>query len=192
MLEKSLNRIKLPKQFIDLVLNVQLNRYNKVIVNKEFTEEYHVEDGIDQGEVWSPLLWRIFYDTLLSRLEEIKEEVGYTIETYKILDINKKKEERFKTIHNVSAFMDDTTLIGKNKESLEKMIEICHEFFDINDIKANVKKYELIKINSKQDDDLIIENEKITKVNSDEGNRFLGIWFRYDNRRKIYKKKLKT
>jgi hypothetical protein len=32
------------------------------------TEEYYVQDSIDQGEVWSPLLWRIFYDALLMRL----------------------------------------------------------------------------------------------------------------------------
>ncbi|RGB32561.1 hypothetical protein C1646_762717 [Rhizophagus diaphanus] len=30
-------------------------KLNKVIVNNEMTEEYYVQDGIDQGEIWSPL-----------------------------------------------------------------------------------------------------------------------------------------
>lgn len=29
-------------------------------------------------------------------------------------------------------------------------------------------------------------------MNHEEGNRYLGIWFRYDNRRKNFKKKIKT
>ncbi|GET57596.1 hypothetical protein GLOIN_2v1790647 [Rhizophagus irregularis DAOM 181602=DAOM 197198] len=65
------------------------------------------------------------------------------------------------------AFMDDTTLISKNKIQLTKMIEICHQFFKINDIKANISKYELIKINDKEKEDLIIEGEKISKVNNE-------------------------
>ncbi|GES80037.1 hypothetical protein GLOIN_2v1817843 [Rhizophagus clarus] len=160
-------------------MDINLNRYNKVIVNKGFTDEYHVEDGIDQGEVWSPLLWRIFYDTLLTRLEKIKEEVGYTMEATRMIDIKNNQVGKLKMTFNVSAFIDDTTLISKNKSSLEK-------------IKANIGKYELIKINNEQEEDLKIKNEIIKKVNNEEGNRFPGIWFRYDNRRKTYKKKIKN
>ncbi|GBC08297.1 hypothetical protein RclHR1_00800024 [Rhizophagus clarus] len=175
-LEKNLKRIKLPESFIKLIMDINLNRYNKVIVNKGFTDEYHVEDGIDQGEVWSPLLWRIFYDTLLTRLEKIKEEVGYTMEATRMIDIKNNQVGKLKMTFNVSAFIDDTTLISKNKSSLEK-------------IKG---KYELIKINNEQEEDLKIKNEIIKKVNNEEGNRFPGIWFRYDNRRKTYKKKIKN
>ncbi|PKK71917.1 hypothetical protein RhiirC2_777811 [Rhizophagus irregularis] len=49
---------------------------------------------------------------------------------------------------NTIAFMDDTTLISRDKISLEKMIKICHEFFTINDIQVDIKKNEFIKINS--------------------------------------------
>src|SRR5256886_9661630 len=191
MLEKCLNRIKLPKNFIELVMEISLNRFNKVIVGKEMTEEYYVQDGIDQGEVWSPILWRIFYDPLLTQLKTIKKEAGYTIEIDRIIDINKKTTENMRKMVNVTAFMDDTTLIAKDKNNLEKMIKICHEFFDINDIQANVKKYELIKIN-KPDEDLIINENKITNVNNAEGNRYLGFYFRKDNKRGIYIKVIKS
>ncbi|GES87658.1 hypothetical protein GLOIN_2v1824527 [Rhizophagus clarus] len=176
MLEKSLKRIKVPEPLINIIMDINLNRTNKVIVNGEFTKEYEVEDGVDQGEVWSPLLWRIFYDALLTRLAKIKKETGYTMETTKYIDINKNISNKIEITYNASAFMDDTTLIGGNKNKLMKMIEICHEFFEINDIKANIKKYELIRINGSEDNEnneLIINNEKIEKVNNPEGNRFL-------------------
>ncbi|GES83915.1 Down syndrome cell adhesion molecule-like protein Dscam2 [Rhizophagus clarus] len=126
MLEKSLKRIKIPESLIEIIMDINLNRTNKVIVNSEFTKEYKVEDGVDQ-------------------------EITY----------------------NALAFMDDTMLIGGNKHKLLQIIEICHEFFEINDIKANIKKYELIRINSSKEsenNDLIINNEKIEKVNNPEGN----------------------
>ncbi|GET00318.1 hypothetical protein GLOIN_2v1824527 [Rhizophagus clarus] len=192
MLERSLKRIKLPSKLINLIMDIRLHRRNRVIVNNETTDEYKVEDGIDQGKTWSPLLWRIFYDGLLTRLNEIKEDTGYKMKVDKIQDTETYEIEKLESIYNVSAFMDDTTLISSNKLKLEDMIEICHEFFEINDIKANVGKYELIKINNKENEDLFIKGEKITKVNHEEGNRILGIWYRHDNKRKNFKKKIKN
>ncbi|EXX74870.1 hypothetical protein GLOIN_2v1824527 [Rhizophagus irregularis DAOM 181602=DAOM 197198] len=189
MLKMSLERIKLPNSFINLVMDISLNRSNKILVNNELTDSYHVEDGIDQGEVWSPILWRIFYDTLLSRLNEIKEEAGYNFHEERIINRENDEKEILDISINVTAFMDDTTLISSNKRQLERMINICHEFFKINDIKANVSKYEIIKINNKTED-LIIEGNKIEKVNNENGNRYLGIFFRHDNKRDIYKKKI--
>ncbi|PKB96285.1 hypothetical protein RhiirA5_435086 [Rhizophagus irregularis] len=145
-------------------MDISLNRFNKILVNNELTDSYHIEDGIDQGEVWSPILWRIFYDALLSRLNEIKEETGYILHEERIINRDNNEKEILDISINATAFMDDTTLISSNKRQLERMINICHEFFKINDIKANVSKYELIKINNKTED-LIIEGNKIEKVN---------------------------
>lgn len=118
-------------------MDVSLNRFNKVIVNNSTTDEYFVQDGIDQGEIQFPILWRIFYDTLLTRLEEIKEEVGYNkVEATKIIDIVKGMSEKRSITFNVSAFIDDKTLIGKNRKSMDRMVKICHKFFKINDIKT--------------------------------------------------------
>jgi hypothetical protein len=56
MFKKCMEKIKLLKNFINLVMDVNQNRYNKVLVNKDLTEEYYIEDGIDQSEVWSLIL----------------------------------------------------------------------------------------------------------------------------------------
>lgn len=74
MLEKNLERLKLPTKLINIVMDIINNRFNRVIVNKEVTDEYYVRDGLDQGEIWSPILWRIFYDVSLTRLELVRNE----------------------------------------------------------------------------------------------------------------------
>ncbi|PKY27571.1 hypothetical protein RhiirB3_443343 [Rhizophagus irregularis] len=70
-------------------------------------EKYYVQDRIDQGEVWSPILWRSFYDALLARLEEVKEEVSYEIKEEKDLDFNEETKENLSISFNVIAFMDN-------------------------------------------------------------------------------------
>ncbi|GET54112.1 hypothetical protein GLOIN_2v1817843 [Rhizophagus irregularis DAOM 181602=DAOM 197198] len=124
------------------------------------------------------------------RLNELKEEIGYNFYKEKLINRENGKTKVLEILINATAFMDDTTLISKNRKQLIEMIDICHQFFRINDIKANILKYKLIKINNKEKKELIIENEKITRVNSNDSNRYLGIYFKHDNKRKIYKEKI--
>ncbi|PKK61915.1 hypothetical protein RhiirC2_791133 [Rhizophagus irregularis] len=116
---KKSKRINLSDNFINLVMNVNLNRFNRVLINNDMIEEYYVQDGIDQGET------------------------GYKIEVEKIIDRSKNEEEKLEIMINATAFMNDTMLIENDKESIDKMIKIWHQFFEINDITANVSKYEL-------------------------------------------------
>ncbi|PKC66524.1 hypothetical protein RhiirA1_459609 [Rhizophagus irregularis] len=70
-------------------------------------EKYYVQDRIDRGEVWSPILWRSFYDALLAWLEEVKEEVSYEIKEERDLDFNEETKENLSISFNVTAFMDN-------------------------------------------------------------------------------------
>ncbi|CAB5353542.1 unnamed protein product [Rhizophagus irregularis] len=148
-LKKAMERIKLPEQWINLVLDISHNRFNKVIVNNDLTEEYKVEDGIDQGEVWSPLLWRIFYDPLLCKLDDKRDDYGYNIGVEFKENITDDKMTKHNLKINTIAFMDDTTLISKSYDQVSEMLKICHSFYKLNDIKANPNKYEIIRINDK-------------------------------------------
>jgi hypothetical protein len=85
---KALERLRIPETFINLVENIFYNRMNKVIVNDHYTDFYEVGDGLDQGEVWSLILWRIFFDPLLSRLKEFEDDTAYNMEAYDIININ--------------------------------------------------------------------------------------------------------
>ena len=84
-LKKTLKRIKIPEQITKILLSILNNRTNTVITCHGNTEEYKVEDGIDQGDTISPILWRIFYNPLLSRIQKI--HTGYTITIKKYPDI---------------------------------------------------------------------------------------------------------
>src|SRR2546429_2000223 len=75
-LRHALYRIKLPQTAIDFIVNLFQNRKLKVITEFDLSEEIVVQDGIDQGDVISPLIWRIFYDPLLCRIHN-HPQLGY-------------------------------------------------------------------------------------------------------------------
>src|SRR5260364_312413 len=72
MLEKALQRIKILQILIKFIINLYKNRRMRVIMSHGLTKEFTAEDGIDQGEVISPLVWQIFYDPLLERVQRDK------------------------------------------------------------------------------------------------------------------------
>ena len=68
----AMRRIKLPDKFISIIENSLKNRFNRVITDVGLTQEYRMENGIDQGEIMSPLLWIIYYDPLFTKIKKIK------------------------------------------------------------------------------------------------------------------------
>jgi exonuclease III/ribonuclease HI len=182
MLEKAMERLKLPQSFISLITNIFTNRKNQIFTEVGITQPYDVLVGIDQGEVLSPLLWCIYYDPLLCEINE--REIGYNLmHTYKtnVLLSNKDKQVE-ENISNV-AFMDDTTWITEDKEDLEKILEIADDFYNLNNIKVNKDKSELLyhQSNDRNEDELVIlqfgqDNIEIKSAKYKESIRFLGVW----------------
>src|SRR5690348_12311070 len=70
MLKLALERIKLPQAASKFILQLYYRREIEVITNVGNTKAFVAKDGIDQGEVISPLVWRIFYDPLLVAIQE--------------------------------------------------------------------------------------------------------------------------
>ena len=48
-----MSRIKISQKFINIIRNSLINHKNRIITD---LEEYHMNNGIDQGEIISPLL----------------------------------------------------------------------------------------------------------------------------------------
>lgn len=69
-------------------------------------------------------------------------------------------------MYNAIAFMEDTTLIAKDENLIKYLLDICHSFYKMCDIKANVKKYELIRINNPDGDHKYFKfyENRITKI----------------------------
>src|SRR2546423_10435348 len=70
MLYKVLKRLKIPQSFCNIIQNLFTNRKNRIFTAVGLTDEYDVLIGIDQGEVISPLLWCIYYDPLLTKVQQ--------------------------------------------------------------------------------------------------------------------------
>ena len=78
MLELTLKRIKIPANIRNFILDLYKDRKIEVVTAFGNSKEFTAEDRIDQGEVISPLVWRIFYDPLIRMIQE-QEPLGYSI-----------------------------------------------------------------------------------------------------------------
>src|SRR6266511_908311 len=130
MLQHALKRLKLPPLFIRFITNLFLSRKNRVFTEHGLTDKYDLLVGIDQGEVICPLLWCIYYDPLLSYIQQ--SGLGYTQSftwSKHITDYNVDNSiSKQVTIPN-AAFIDDTTWIALNKLMLETIMNIADSFY---------------------------------------------------------------
>ncbi|KAG9306341.1 hypothetical protein G9A89_018224 [Geosiphon pyriformis] len=55
---------------------------NRVMTDFGLTNGYRVHDGLDQKEVFLPLLWCIFYDSLLCKVKRQADRCGYRLNFY--------------------------------------------------------------------------------------------------------------
>ena len=69
------------QNFIALLKRIHQNRHTSVNTEFGLTERYTIEDGLDQGETWSPILWRIFYNSLLAEIKYREKILRYNITT---------------------------------------------------------------------------------------------------------------
>ena len=67
-LELSMRRIRLPESLITFIKQLYRDREIRVITDEGPTDYFTAGDRIDQGEVISLLMWRIFYDPLLVKI----------------------------------------------------------------------------------------------------------------------------
>ena len=150
MLQKAMKRIKIPNKAINFIINLFKNRTLKAITEYGLTQEIIAGDGLDQGETISPLLWRIFYDPLLNKIQK-DPQLGYTMEVKWHQDLNHTKEETIKLRTAATAFMDDTTWIASSRSNMQKILEEAAIFYKANDSQINSKKSVLIAINAPKD-----------------------------------------
>src|SRR5271154_6127489 len=94
-LKAAMIRIKIPLKLINIFLNLLTNRKLSIKLNNTSTDEFIINNGIDQGETLAPLWWTIFYDPLITKLFQPKDNIPF----------------------NVLAYIDDLALINNKHDS---------------------------------------------------------------------------
>ena len=93
-----------------------------------------MNNGIDQGEIMSPLLWIIYYNPIFSKIKKMKG-IGYTMKHHWKRDLSLHiKEIRILEIFNL-AFMDDTPWIAGGKRGLTDQLIVAKKFNRYNGTK---------------------------------------------------------
>ena len=152
----------------------------KVGIITEFgtTEVFEAGDGIEQGETISPLVWRIFYDPLLRRIQD-DPELGYRVETEEITNLNTNEVRKRLVKQAAIAFADDTTWVARSKKEMDRIIQISQRFFKANDIQINSKKSKLIVMNPKklrEERSIVINEDQVKAEKAGSLARLLGVW----------------
>src|SRR5581483_9344841 len=174
-LKITLERIGTPSKLIKIILEIRENRSADVITKYGITQEYRIKDGLDQGDLMSPLLWKIFYDSLISKINKTK--YGYNMSSKWTSDYNTNTiKEKEITLGSI-VYMDDTTWMAKGKKEMERILQIAEKFYYINDIEVNAEKSKLIVLNTKKRELKIdLMGKQITASKEEKAERFLGSW----------------
>ncbi|EXX58742.1 reverse transcriptase family protein [Rhizophagus irregularis DAOM 181602=DAOM 197198] len=78
LLKLALERLHFPDKITTLLIFLFSDRKNNVILPFGLSADYDVIQGIDQGEVISPILWIIYYDPMFSHLSQLTENLHIT------------------------------------------------------------------------------------------------------------------
>ncbi|KAG9307278.1 hypothetical protein G9A89_017106 [Geosiphon pyriformis] len=132
-----------------------------VMTDFGLTDGYCVYDGLDQGEVFSPLFWHIFYDSLLCKVK--RQDAGLTL------------------FFTTGAFVDDTIWIGSSQAATQHILDVASEFFRFNDISVNNDKTVTIFINCwVVNPCLTISGAPISIAKKEKFHRYLGIFLSFE------------
>ncbi|GBC40758.1 reverse transcriptase family protein [Rhizophagus irregularis DAOM 181602=DAOM 197198] len=135
MLKKAMQLLKIPSSFINLTKELFLGWKNSVFTAGGLSNPYDVMVGINQGEIISPLLWCIYYDPLLTAIQQ--EHFGYHVKAKKKINLYENIEVEVNQNITSMAYMDDTNMLAGNKEELEKILKTADDFYTLNDIQIN-------------------------------------------------------
>ncbi|KAG9291939.1 hypothetical protein G9A89_004877 [Geosiphon pyriformis] len=116
-LKTSLWHIKMCGRFIKFFGSIYEDRINRIMTNFGLSNDYRIHDGLDQSEVFSLFLWRIFYDLLLC---EVKRHLyGYRINTKFVAKLGRIESgniaSNFFSINDISINSKKTVAIPINQ-----------------------------------------------------------------------------
>ncbi|KAG9290645.1 hypothetical protein G9A89_011608 [Geosiphon pyriformis] len=125
-LRKSLVRIKMCNKFIRFFGTIHNDWVNRVIMDFGLTDGYWVHDGLDQREVFFPLLWHIFYDPLLCEVKRQKSVCRYRLDSHFVANTGRTESQAGLTSFLAAgAFVDDTIWIGSSQAATQHILNVA-------------------------------------------------------------------
>src|SRR6266498_4149687 len=184
-------RIKLLPFCIDFILDFFIQQKNAIFTADSITDYYNVKIGIDQGEIIFSLLWCIYFDPLLCKINDLG--YGYTLSHTQITDVI--SDSYFTSSLQISflSFMDDANWISNSQDHLESILQIADEFYDLTRAAINKYKSHLLTNTTRKSHPILIKFSFNTiPISSSFGSvRFLDVLINIHLKRSLIKKDLK-
>ncbi|KAG9295455.1 hypothetical protein G9A89_013484 [Geosiphon pyriformis] len=129
-------------------------------------------------EVFSPLFWHIFYDSLLCEVKRQDSVYGYRLNSHFISRTGQMDPQAgLSSFLAAGAFVNDIIWVGNSQAATQCILDIASEFFRFNDISVNNDKTVAISINCRMlDPYLTISGTPIFIAKRGESHRYLGIF----------------
>ncbi|KAG9288470.1 hypothetical protein G9A89_015676 [Geosiphon pyriformis] len=142
------------------------------------TDGYQVHDSLDQGEVFSSLLWHIFYDSFLCKVKHQENVYRYRLNFHFVSGSGRiESQTGLFSFFTVEVFVNDTIWVNSSQAVTQHILDIASKFFQINNISINNNKTVAILINSKVSTlSLFISGSPIFVAYREESHWYLGIF----------------
>jgi exonuclease III/ribonuclease HI len=144
-LADSCKRIGMPQTSINFITNLHQDRKACIITAYGLTEPINLLSGIEQGETYSPLLWKIYYDPILFYINNKYQDSFLKIQSLSPIE-QTFQTNSLPTIIPPLAFMDDTVWHCKNSSSLQQLLNDVNKLYQLNNIQINPSKSDLLHI----------------------------------------------
>ncbi|KAG9292091.1 hypothetical protein G9A89_017991 [Geosiphon pyriformis] len=96
-----------------------------VITDFGLSDSYKVLNGLDQGEVFSLLLWRIFYDPLLCEIKSQEHLCEYRIDSKFVAKSDKvESQTEITSFFAAKVFMNDTIWVGSSQAATQHILNV--------------------------------------------------------------------
>lgn len=158
----SLKEMKVEKSFIKLMVNTFQQRRSRVLTMAGPTKFFHPIKGVEQGDPASPLVWNIYYETILKKLNLMN---GYQLEGTNI---------------SYMAYADDIILMAETEEDIRALVAQVNELLNENNMEIQAKKSIMVAnfyCGEVSIRDLNNDSKKLTEISSDETFKYLGAIF---------------
>src|ERR1051325_1416239 len=144
------------------------------------TSPIQINSGIEQGETYSPLLWKIYYDPILTYISQKYNDQFLKISSSSSLDIISNTSPTTITIPPL-AYMDDTVWHCEHPETLQNILNDASILYKLNNIEVNPTKSDLLHILPKTSKTtnytFTYNNQIITPRKPEDVIRYLGIFY---------------